>query len=83
MRFVKIGYNYFNPQQIDFIKPDVYTAGNKYCAFVEVWTSGKPHTVLAADLDIDLPVCTEQLEALGMADAMVAKVVDMVNEALN
>ena len=83
MRFVKIGYTYFNPMRIECIKPYVYKIVEEYVPNVEVWIDGKAHFIERHDLDIDLPECTEIWEAQGAADAIVARVVDMVNEALN
>jgi hypothetical protein len=81
MRFVKIGDNYYNPQRIDYIQPNTYKHEN-FLPVVEVWIDGKAHAITGSDVGLDSPVCNEPWEALGIADAMVEKVVAMVNEAL-
>lgn len=82
MSFVKIGDTYFNPRRIDYIKPDVYKIDSEYVPNVEVWIDGKEHTIELKDLDRDLPTLKDKSYALGVADAMAAQVVSMVNEAL-
>ena len=82
MRFVKIGDIYFNPMQIELIKPDVYKIDSKYVPNVEVWTDGKAHSFEGGALDLQVPDCFDKWEALGIADAMTEKVVSAVNEAM-
>ena len=81
MRFVKIGDTYFNPVKIECIEPRAIGT-NPYEPYVYVCTTCQSHGFNAHDLGFDIPVCTEKLVALGVADAMVATVVDIVNEAL-
>ena len=81
MSFVKIGDTYFNPRRIDYIEP-LAIGGCPYEPYVRVCVGGKQLAFNAHDFDIDLSELETKAEALGVADAMVAKVVSMVNEAL-
>lgn len=82
MCYVKIGDSYFNPMQIDRIKPETVPVGGKHKPVVKVYTKGWALSFDAIDLGLNVPACDLELEALGVADAMAAKVVADVNEAL-
>lgn len=82
MRFVKIGDTYFNPQRINYIEP-LAIGTDPYEPFIRVNIGANSLVFTAQDLGLDLPECTERWEALGVADAMAERAVDIVNEALN
>ena len=82
MRFVKIGDTYFNPMRITLVTTNDYLITTQRIPGVEVWTDGHKFGVEGKDLGLDIQECTELWEAQGIADAMMAKVVAMVNEAL-
>lgn len=82
MRYVKIGDSYFNPLRIDRIKAEVDPIAKKFRPAVQVVCPGGMYYFSGIDLGMSVPDCEERYVALGIADAMVDKVVASVNEAL-
>jgi hypothetical protein len=82
MRFIKIGDSYFNPMRIEQIESSIEVDYGKYKPIVVVHLTERAVNYDAMDLGFCLLEFNERWEALGFADAMVAKVVSLIEEAL-